>query len=167
MPQSACNKPDYIRQLTWSWANTSWKDLQRTELQLYTNNITRFISILVLLSTRIQDHQLNTIISVSTLSQVDDLKSPNKPLSLRAIKNPNQYLLLIISPSTNTQYVPTNSTTTLALVPSTSTSSYVTKTALDSTINALFAKLSDNFDNKYKELKSMNALIANQDKNWQ
>ena len=60
-----------------------------------------------------------------------------------------------MSPSTNTRSVPTNSTKTLEIVPS--TSSYVKQTALDNTINALFAKISDQFDKQYEKLESMNA----------
>ena len=64
-------------------------------------------------------------------------------------------------PSTNTQSGPKTSTKTLALFPT--TSSYVTQTALDNTINAMFEKLKDEFDKQYEKLESMNELIANQD----
>ena len=63
-----------------------------------------------------------------------------------------------MSPSTNTQSVPKTSTTTLALLPS--TSSYVTQTSLNNTINDLFEKLNGKFDKQDEKLES---IIANQD----
>ena len=46
-------------------------------------------------------------------------KSPNKPLSLRALYKPNQSLFLAMYHPTNTQSGPTASIKTLAIVPST------------------------------------------------
>ena len=63
-----------------------------------------------------------------------------------------------MSPSTNTQSVPKTSTTTLVLLPS--TSSYVTQTSLNNTINDLFEKLNGKFDKQDEKLES---IIANQD----
>ena len=63
-----------------------------------------------------------------------------------------------MSPSTNTQSVPKTSTTTLALLPS--TSSYVAQTSLNNTINDLFEKLNGKFDKQDEKLES---IIASQD----
>ena len=63
----------------------------------------------------------------------------------------------------NTLSCTTTSTTTLALVPP--ASYYVKQTALENTINDLFEKLKDEFDNEDEKLEYINALIANQDAN--
>ena len=88
-------------------------------------------------------------------------KSSNNLLSIRALYKPNQSLFLIMSHSTNTLYVPTNSTTTLALVSSTSYD--VSQTAFENTIKSLFAKLNDKLTKQDKILESIITLIVNQD----
>ena len=87
--------------------------------------------------------------------------STNHPtiLSLRALYEPNQYLFLIMSPSTNTQsgHIISSETTTLATYPS--TNYYVTHTELTTSITDLIAKL----DNIEKSINNITATITDKD----
>ena len=84
------------------------KDLKLTELQLYINNIAGFLVIVFLLSLNRQYHQFNTLIKYSTFLKVDFLQITtafDKPLIFTKIPehypNPNQYLFLAVSHSTD------------------------------------------------------------------
>ena len=80
-------------------------------------------------------------------------KLPQNPMSLRAIYKLNQYLLLTMYTSTNTQYGPASSITTLAIVPSTSL--FVKQYDLENTTNNMFAKNIDKIDKKDKNMKAL------------
>ena len=68
-------------------------------------------------------------------------KSPNKPLSLRALLNPNQSLFLVMSPSTNTRSGLPISTETTTLDIYSLASYSVTQTEFATTIQAILGKL--------------------------
>ena len=53
------------------------ENLQLTELQLYINNIESFLVIMDILSARMQDNQLNTIIKCSTIFKIRLSKDHN------------------------------------------------------------------------------------------
>ena len=85
--------------------------MQQLDLQFYTNNITRCIGIVNLLSARIQDHQCYTLIKFVTLftSQLSTnynfIKREYVFLSISyQFTIPTKKLFPIMSPSTNTQY---------------------------------------------------------------
>ena len=95
--------------------------------QLYTNNISRCLGIVVLLPVRIQYHQFMTFMSSLLSYKYIIYRSPNKP---------KQYKLLTIYPSTNTRSGSTAYKETLDNFPPTSpTSPYLSKYDLDSIQN--------------------------------
>ena len=131
-------------------------NLQLTELQFYINNIARFLGIVVLLSERIQCHQLNTLIKCSTFftgrlsTNHNNIQQTSDLLSNIEQYTSQQYLLLVVSPSTNTGSRLTTSTETTTLALAHSASSYVTQTNLGNTINFLFENLMINFTSYMK-----------------
>ena len=89
-------------------------NMQLTELQFYTNNITRCLSIVVLLYARRQDHQFITL-TIALL--------PYKSIIHKSHNKPNQYILLTMSSSRNTQSSSMTNKGSLAISPATSITS--------------------------------------------
>ena len=80
----------------------------RSPIQLYINKIASYLCIVVLLSARIQDHQLNVFTSVILSYKSIIYKSLNKP---------NQSIFLTMSLSPNTRNIPPASIKTIYIAP--------------------------------------------------
>ena len=99
------------------------KNIQLSELQLYTNNIARCLGIMFILSASRQDDQFNTLIKCSNLLQLYDLKITQQTSVIKSNlqAQPNIYSSSCIPPK-HTQSGPK---TTASLAPL--NSSYVKK----------------------------------------